>query len=636
MGRETYLKKIYGADAYNKIKSSTILMVGAGGIGCELIKDLMLSGYSNIHIVDLDTITLSNLNRQFLFRQKDIDQSKSKTICKAVQSFNYYGCELHGQHGNIMDTKQFPVSWWRQFDMVYNALDNLEARRFVNQMCLFLGKPLIESGTTGYQGQVQPIFPYLSECFECQAKETPKTFPVCTIRSTPSQPVHCITWAKDFLFVQLFDDSTSGSGLSEATSADSEDKAELDNLKREVSELQSLRNLLKSGNKELAFTLTEDIFVKDIQRLLRIDALWKLRAKPTPLDYNKEKLQELLSDDKNLEILSNDTQVWSVLENVYVLFKSSQALQDRFRLDPNAPISFDKDDEDTLNFVVSTSNLRSHVFGIEIKSKFDIKQIAGNIIPAIATTNSIISGFSSLAGIRAQISESIDINKHLTTYISIKPNKYITSASLVPPNHKCASCSLARKGIARCSINSTTLSQLLQAICKRYGFAEEATSIIVGKSKLVYDMDFDDNLETALVDLGVFNGQVVLIQDDDDNLENLELLIEDKKGEVELPDAKLRKKTITLTTQPEGLNEANGLDITHVTSVEGDNGEMIIIDEDSDGGPEEMTIDIDGDVIVDDSPSNGHGKVSEILLDDVIEIEDIEEEGPATKKQRLQ
>src|ERR1700709_104417 len=55
-------------------------------------------------------------------------------------------------------------------------------------------------------------------------------------------------------------------------------------------------------------------------------------------------------------------------------------------------ISFDKDDEDTLDFVTASANLRSIVFGIETKSRFDIKQMAGNIIPAIATTNAIVAG----------------------------------------------------------------------------------------------------------------------------------------------------------------------------------------------------------------------------------------------------
>ncbi|KAK6461939.1 hypothetical protein DFJ63DRAFT_206297 [Scheffersomyces coipomensis] len=560
MAKDTYLKKVLGSERYNRIRSSKVLMVGAGGIGCELLKDLVLTGYGQIHIVDLDTITLSNLNRQFLFRKTDIDKSKSLTVANAVQSFNYLNSNLIPHHGNIMDGNQFPIQWWSQFDFIFNALDNLEARRHVNKMCLFLKRPLMESGTTGFEGQIQPIFPYHSECFDCQAKETPKTFPVCTIRSTPSSPVHCITWAKEFLFYQLFDEADS----TELNSADkiageTDDKDQQENLAKEANELIELRNSIISKDKDVFFTeLVFKIFKTDIERLLLIDTLWKSRQKPNPLQFSEyeSELDNLIADDKNTSILTDDTKVWTILEDLYVLRKSGESLQKRINSGDESSISFDKDDEDTLNFVVASANLRSSIFHIETKSKFDIKQIAGNIIPAIATTNAIISGFSCLSGSdyfkvdakKIGTDFSSFMNHSRTVYISIRPNKYITSALLSEPNEKCASSSLLSRGVLRISksdVKAQTLGWLVNTLIDTYDYEEEGLSISLGQSRLIYDVDFDDNLGTKLIDINGFkDGELLFIQDDNDELENLELYIT-ITGEgtlTTLPEFKLRPK----------------------------------------------------------------------------------------------
>ncbi|KAK5175949.1 E1 ubiquitin-activating protein uba2, partial [Cryomyces antarcticus] len=104
-------------------------------------------------------------------------------------------------------------------------------------MCLAANVPLIESGTTGFNGQVQPIVKGQTQCYDCNIKETPKTFPVCTIRSTPSQPIHCIVWAKSYLFNEIF-------GISEDivadTSEDAENAKEIENLKQEAQALEKI------------------------------------------------------------------------------------------------------------------------------------------------------------------------------------------------------------------------------------------------------------------------------------------------------------------------------------------------------------------------------------------------------------
>jgi ubiquitin-like 1-activating enzyme E1 B len=184
------------------LPQARVLLIGAGGVGCELLKNLVLAGFGTIDVVDLDTIDLSNLNRQFLFRHEHIKKSKALIAKEAAQRFNP-NVTINTHHANIKD-REFSTSWFAQFSIVFNALDNLEARRYVNGMCLAAGVPLVESGTTGFNGQTQVIIKGVTACYDCYPKPVVKSFPTCTIRSTPSQPIHCIVWAKSYLLNEIF------------------------------------------------------------------------------------------------------------------------------------------------------------------------------------------------------------------------------------------------------------------------------------------------------------------------------------------------------------------------------------------------------------------------------------------------
>lgn len=287
------------------------------------------------------------------------------------------------------------MQWFRGFNIVFNALDNLEARRHVNKMCLASNVPLIESGTTGFNGQVQVIKKGVTACYDCTPKETPKSFPVCTIRSTPSQPIHCIVWGKSYLLNEIFGVSEDASAFDH--SEDQDNAEEIAELRRESEELRRIQQSM--GTVEFPQLLFDKVFNKDIVRLRSMEDMWKSRKPPEPLDY--EFLTEKAADAaaSSDSILADGQKVWS-LEESFVVFNNSLGRLSRRMLDlkenqgsgPQPMITFDKDDEDTLDFVAASANIRSAIFGIDRKSRFDIKQMAGNIIPAIATTNAIVAG----------------------------------------------------------------------------------------------------------------------------------------------------------------------------------------------------------------------------------------------------
>lgn len=173
---------------------------------------------------------------------------------------------------------------------------------------------------------------------------------------------------------------------------------EIEELKRESEALKQIRQA--AGTPEFPQMLFDKVFNADIKRLLCAEDMWKSRRAPEPLKYEEILAKAKEATEAKSDILADDQKVWSLEESLVVFNDSLDRLSKRLlelkkSKDASAPdpvITFDKDDEDTLDFVASSANIRSTIFGIDRKSRFNIKQMAGNIIPAIATTNAIVAG----------------------------------------------------------------------------------------------------------------------------------------------------------------------------------------------------------------------------------------------------
>ena len=454
---------VFGREFQEKLANIKQFLVGAGAIGCEMLKNWAMIGLATgpkgkISVADMDQIEKSNLNRQFLFRAKDVGKLKSECAAEAVQAMNP---DLKGKFVILPDrvgpeTEHiFNEDFWEELDGVTNALDNVDARQYVDRRCVFFRKPLLDSGTLGTKGNTQVVLPSLTESYSSSQDPPEQSFPQCTLRSFPNKIDHTIAWAKE-KFHQYFVGPPETVNLYITQPNYIEET--LKQQGNEIPTLESVRDYLvteKPHNVDDCVVWARKQFENEynnaIQQLLynfpkdsttssgapfwsgpkrAPDPLQFDESNPTHMGFivaaahlhafnygiqsdsiTESRCKKIMDDmiipefkpSSSVKIQADDNEPDPNAQSSTSNFDDNSTMQDLIAQLPPAkslkgfklePVEFEKDDDKNhhIDFITAASNLRAQNYDIPEADRHKTKFIAGKIIPAIATTTALVTG----------------------------------------------------------------------------------------------------------------------------------------------------------------------------------------------------------------------------------------------------
>jgi adenylyltransferase/sulfurtransferase len=152
-----------------KIRETRVMVVGAGALGNEILKNLALLGFQRIVVIDLDRIEESNLSRAVLYRSNDVGEFKANA---AARSFRELAPDATVQPlaANLLHDCGLGLFQWS--DLIIAGLDNREARLWINRAAWKMNRPWVDGAIEGINGVARVFVPGLAPCYECTLGET--------------------------------------------------------------------------------------------------------------------------------------------------------------------------------------------------------------------------------------------------------------------------------------------------------------------------------------------------------------------------------------------------------------------------------------------------------------------------------
>ncbi|MGV9205085.1 MAG: HesA/MoeB/ThiF family protein [Promethearchaeia archaeon] len=184
------------------VKNSRILIIGVGGLGCEIAKNLAMLGVGHLDLVDLDIIEHSNLNRQLLFAGAEMGTAKALVAAERLKDINP-NIEIKGYHTSL---ERINPILYKKADLIIGGLDSMNSRLNLNAHCVRFKKPLVDGGVSGYYGHTYTVFPYENACYECNPLPVGESeeMAACTVVGVPRKRIHCV-FKGSMVFEEKFD-----------------------------------------------------------------------------------------------------------------------------------------------------------------------------------------------------------------------------------------------------------------------------------------------------------------------------------------------------------------------------------------------------------------------------------------------